>query len=612
MDFAHQSSNRQLAGVEVPLGSLYHPIEAGKAFRILLLQPATQLEDTLICDLLPTRLDGDAEYEALSYVWGEASPPGPVLLNGHEKSITPNLESALRYLRYTENVRSLWVDALCIDQDNLEERSKHVQHMSEIYKRCTRDILCLKALNEVRGLNDVARREGRAHTSDLSIRNELKRHKAQIKRLFQGNVWSRAWIVQEVAFAPEVLLVAGNSTMSWDEIEQLLNVDEFVEKTGIPDAFHEPWGHDLSLASWLKQTFYQAQVFSHQRIAMTTRENGSGSSLLEVLARFRHQQVTDPRDMVFALLALCSDTLGIEPDYTRPVEDIYVETSKRIMEHDGNLDLICQGPWQLFRDSQLRHLLPSWAPDFSDPGASRLLFAQRDIFSAGPAKLTAPLSISTSHALVVGGWDIDTLAAVRSGPAQGQSRNPARMALESMPEDVLRQAIAGGADASLGVYLKSDNVEPPFHGGKEAAFDAYWRTLMMDCVRHPNRRPDEADLERLGTLFKDWILQDREEDSGWTSHLESDLDYEIWSPLRHTIRLWRFAVTEQGYYCMVPPTAGVGMHVVALPGAKVPVVLKKVENGKFEMVGPCYVHGFMDGQAYQGEREKTKRTFEIV
>ncbi len=116
----------------IPNGPIYQPIEAGYAFRILLLHPAAELADEIICDLLHTRLDGASPYGALSYVWGELEPPGTVFLQGKEVRITPNLEGALRYLRHTHGVRYLWVDALCIDQANLDERSKQVQHMSEI------------------------------------------------------------------------------------------------------------------------------------------------------------------------------------------------------------------------------------------------------------------------------------------------------------------------------------------------------------------------------------------------------------------------------------------------------------------------------------------------
>ena len=86
-------------------GGIYQPVEPRHAFRILLLQPAAELEDDIICDLLHASLDEVPPYEALSYVWGESTSPGTVYLEGQGTPVTPNLESALRYLRRPDSVR---------------------------------------------------------------------------------------------------------------------------------------------------------------------------------------------------------------------------------------------------------------------------------------------------------------------------------------------------------------------------------------------------------------------------------------------------------------------------------------------------------------------------
>lgn len=67
--------------------------------------------------------DETPEYEALSYVWGPTSPAERMVLDGKEINITPNLASALRQLRWPSSKRLLWVDALCINQGDLEEKA---------------------------------------------------------------------------------------------------------------------------------------------------------------------------------------------------------------------------------------------------------------------------------------------------------------------------------------------------------------------------------------------------------------------------------------------------------------------------------------------------------
>ena len=75
-------------------------------------------------------------FEALSYVWGSDADMVPIVIRGAVDTcltVTPYLEIALRYLRYQEKLRILWIDAICINQNDLEERSAQVQRMAEIY-----------------------------------------------------------------------------------------------------------------------------------------------------------------------------------------------------------------------------------------------------------------------------------------------------------------------------------------------------------------------------------------------------------------------------------------------------------------------------------------------
>ena len=215
------------AAVEA-LGHIYQPIEPGEGFRVLILQPAKELADELVCNLIHAGLNDHPEYEALSYVWGERSDPGTVTLDGQKVEITRNLESALCYLRKKDKPRYLWVDALCIHQQNLDERSKHVQYMSEIYRHCKTDLLWIgsessiidSALEAMGKLGDLQAINEEARQNHYAENNVLREMKSAVETLFyEADVWRRVWIVQEVAFAPDVLLVAGHSTFPWEQVE---------------------------------------------------------------------------------------------------------------------------------------------------------------------------------------------------------------------------------------------------------------------------------------------------------------------------------------------------------------------------------------------------------
>ncbi|KAK4244844.1 heterokaryon incompatibility protein-domain-containing protein [Corynascus novoguineensis] len=104
-------------------------------------------------------------YEALSYTWGSDDPTDYIWIQGNPLPIKPNLAAALHSLRLTTSGRRLWIDALCIDQSNLEERSRQVSYMRLVYKHATRVIAWLGV-----------------HTPDAEVAFEVTRRLADVER----------------------------------------------------------------------------------------------------------------------------------------------------------------------------------------------------------------------------------------------------------------------------------------------------------------------------------------------------------------------------------------------------------------------------------------------
>ncbi|KAG4440759.1 hypothetical protein IFR05_003746 [Cadophora sp. M221] len=94
-------------------------------------------------------------YDALSYTWGGAEDPQSIVLNGSVHGVTANLGNALRHLRREEEDLTLWVDALCIDQKNNDEKSIQVCMMGDIYRRAA----CVRAWISMREDEDLRREE---------------------------------------------------------------------------------------------------------------------------------------------------------------------------------------------------------------------------------------------------------------------------------------------------------------------------------------------------------------------------------------------------------------------------------------------------------------------
>ncbi|KIM94396.1 hypothetical protein OIDMADRAFT_71339, partial [Oidiodendron maius Zn] len=120
--------------------------------RILCLHPGTS-EMQVQCSLIPMSLDdpsGDkkdqgwsGEYEALSYTWGKPHPTTTLTCNGVSYGVTNNLYSALHHLRLPDRPRYIWVDALCINQNDIPERNVQVREMIRIYSGAKRVVIWL-------------------------------------------------------------------------------------------------------------------------------------------------------------------------------------------------------------------------------------------------------------------------------------------------------------------------------------------------------------------------------------------------------------------------------------------------------------------------------------
>jgi hypothetical protein len=113
---------------------------------VLDLSPGTS-DDDVKCDIRIIDLDANEEYEALSYVWGDTRHRRYVWVSGTRTGVTVNLYDALLRLRHQNDKRTIWIDQLCINQWDMDEKAAQVALMRDIYRNCTH---CILWLGEVR------------------------------------------------------------------------------------------------------------------------------------------------------------------------------------------------------------------------------------------------------------------------------------------------------------------------------------------------------------------------------------------------------------------------------------------------------------------------------
>lgn len=218
----------------------YEPLDLeGRSTRLLSLYQQGS-SPGLECDLFEVSLEDDwFEYEALSYTWGSTDLTEPITVNGRILYITENLYNALVNLQLESTARIIWIDAVCIDQQNLKERGHQVQQMGQIYSRADRVIFWLSTGGfEIDALMDCLTQLQKAsiqHASNNWTRTDARwrdlwtaakyllrfrypslEHDLTVglKMLLDRDWFKRVWILQEVAKAKTALLCAGTKSIS--------------------------------------------------------------------------------------------------------------------------------------------------------------------------------------------------------------------------------------------------------------------------------------------------------------------------------------------------------------------------------------------------------------
>ena len=317
----------------------YDPIPLkGPAFRLLRLLPGD--DDPIQCELFESKLPllgSVGDYSALSYTWGGTYKPCEVMIDGSEMRVTKNVYLALRDLRSLKENRILWIDALCIDQDNNKEQGQQVQQMGSIYSKAGRVIIWLgeatydidyimyymKQLEEesLKYASDSQNHQEISHKQwvdiwSVMIRDLRTDHTSLLaeglQSLLHRNWFKRVWVIQETGNARAADIVCGSKSVSasiFALMPSLLRITPNLHCQSIIDIMPGP----LRNSSW----------WAKKR------------DLYTMLDKFRNSEATDPRDKIYALLGISSDTCDTDlltPDYGKDIQDVVFNTTSFLLD----------------------------------------------------------------------------------------------------------------------------------------------------------------------------------------------------------------------------------------------------------------------------------------
>ncbi|KAM0689102.1 hypothetical protein Q7P36_011179 [Cladosporium allicinum] len=331
---------------------LYTPIEDWQT-RIIRIRSGSE-EEVLRLDIIVAAIteapgvgliseSGQVHYEALSYAWGDNNFTHSVVCNGTPFTVTANLHEALVHLRQNNSHRFLWVDALCINQYDLEEKARQILKLHKTFKRARQVVVWLgqEALHTQLAitwmcsfrLQQIARSYSDVGADQLATLCDLHAVLDGLTDLLKRPWVKRIWILQEVYSAKSVAVQCGSSEIAWKFFEMLPSCRRWVQErlgSTMPISKDlEVMGqtmHDVG-AIETDHDLIEAQRCMDVLVALanpsrnSTNDSGMFNDLrwdsgLKNLAGLLRQtymfQATDRRDKVYALLGIAGVS-GISP-----------------------------------------------------------------------------------------------------------------------------------------------------------------------------------------------------------------------------------------------------------------------------------------------------------
>jgi hypothetical protein len=554
----------------------YSPLsQARREIRLLHLIPgkpfariAVALETVVLKGL------GNPYYEALSYTWGSAKNPAEILVERSFRrtiKVTRNLYEALQHLRREDQTRTMWVDAVCINQTDLEERSQQVAIMTEIYKSASQVLVwlgpeadnsdvafrCLYTLNQhlaVTNDDRVISTDGDKIWADPTVPLPFQEHeKVALAKLLARPWVSRVWVHQEAILGQErTIVICGTDVIPWSVL-----IDATSTLRWKPLRFSE------SLQD-LQNAIRQWRGFS-------TLPRHGFPDILDSLQFLRPCECSMPCDRVYAAFGLSGTSLvdmGIVPDYTKSVQEVFEQAAWWYIQSTGDVNII-----SYVANRNTLPNLPSWVPDWT---ADMVPFRLHRSNAGRGSK--ARYSRPSNGKLAVTGSILTHISQAR--PCGTHLRTPTGLSR------------ASALFAQFLVCLARDGLIIPTAENLSRYTGIFWQNFFEDpkaTTERPSRKLAEAVLRRA------FALPDAADHEFSKVSLNSAA-FDAWWCCRQRC----FFNGSKGEHGLGPATTRPGDVVAMILGADEAVTLRPLDNGYYHLVGPTWISGYMDGEALLG------------
>lgn len=295
--------------------TIYRPLGAGQT-RLLHLLPGL-LSAPILCRIEEVYLEDALPYAALSYVWGSPESVNTAIVNDKEMNITTNLHSALLHVRQETSIVTLWVDALCICQDDKLEKSQQVQMIGDIFRTAASTFIWLgeSSINDQVVIDYLCRQQSPG-ASEFQLRDVPIR---ALRSFFERPWFRRLWILQEALLSKQPVVHYGRHSVPFSSVLRLCS-DLIIDNLG------NHRGKVFSNCP-LKRCMLEWDLLQE-----SVNQRG-GWPLVDALSMTERMESTLAEDRVYALLGLATiaDRQSIKPEYSKPFESLQPEISARLI-----------------------------------------------------------------------------------------------------------------------------------------------------------------------------------------------------------------------------------------------------------------------------------------
>ena len=542
-------------------------------------------------------------YTAISYVWGDPTAVSRIICNnGGYLSLTASATDILNAIVDARAPGYFWIDQLCINQEDKQEKADQVRMMGEIFASAKNVFAWLGAptadsnmatdfvVTLFNAMKKLASRDI-AITADSLCQNAGCEHPSPkwsaLRSLLKRAWFERLWIVQEIIMAAgEMILLYGSSCIAWDTLAEVVVT---IETNGLSWLIVQSIDEvvDPAAPAGLLNT---ACVHAMKNMKNMQQPIGLQFALIYCL-RFK---ATDPRDKIFALLGLATDAADpvLHPNYRATAREVFTASSSYMMTTNKSLRIlhIAGLGW-----SRQILDLPSWVPDWSAPQRATVFGDMADNASyrasaslPSSAKVGPSPGFITLKAIFVDTMHVclpqpDVTLSWRLTDAGGEEYRHAMISWV----DQLRAAVDASSHYAENGYDKAD---------------VLWRALLGNTIR-----PGLPAREEYRDFFESWLLIHRQRAANDT---DGKIDKNIWD------EAWMFNAafsdamevrvifsTNTGLIGIGPPYIQSGDLLCIIIGAHSPFLVRKCRSPAaekaapvYELVGDCYVHGLMNGE----------------